>query len=97
MAVMLQRWSGYEASILREATRMSLREFAAYLGVADRTVSKWESSGKALIPRPQCQAILDTALSQASAEVQERFTRLMAATAPDSASTTLPEQPPGPF
>jgi DNA-binding transcriptional regulator YiaG len=37
-------WSGREVRALREARRMSVREFAAHLGVSDRMVSKWEAS-----------------------------------------------------
>ncbi|MGH3941218.1 MAG: helix-turn-helix domain-containing protein [Pseudonocardiaceae bacterium] len=36
------RWSGAEARALREAKRMSIREFAEHLGVSERMISKWE-------------------------------------------------------
>lgn len=52
---------------------MSVRAFAAYLGVSDRTVSKWEAGGQQLTPLPDSQALLDTALERADAAVQERF------------------------
>ncbi len=52
---------------------MSVREFAAHLGVSDRMVSKWEAGGQAIRPRPVNQAALDTSLAHASAEVQVRF------------------------
>ncbi len=45
--VTVQRWSGREARLLRDALRMSLRDFAAYLGVSDRTVSNWEAGAMA--------------------------------------------------
>lgn len=69
----LQRWSGRETRALREALRMSVRGFAAHLGVSDRTVSKWEAGGEQLTPLPDSQALLDTALERAGAAVQERF------------------------
>ncbi|MGQ0773883.1 MAG: NB-ARC domain-containing protein [Pseudonocardiales bacterium] len=69
----LQRWSGREARALRAALRMSVRVFAAHLGVSNRTVSKWEAAGEQLTPLPDTQAVLDTALEQADAAAQERF------------------------
>ncbi|MGH3930446.1 MAG: helix-turn-helix domain-containing protein [Pseudonocardiaceae bacterium] len=58
----MQQWSGREARVLRAAWRMSVRAFAAHLGVCPRTVSKWEAGGEQLIPLPDTQAMLDTAL-----------------------------------
>lgn len=69
----LQRWSGLETRALREALRMSVRVFAAHLGVSNRTVSKWEAGGEQLTPLPDSQALLDTALERADAAVRERF------------------------
>lgn len=69
----VQRWSGREAKALREALRMSVRAFAAHLGISERTVSKWEAGGQGLIPVPDSQALLDTALARASGDVRERF------------------------
>lgn len=70
------RWSGREVRALREAKRMSLREFAAHLGVSDRMISKWEAGGDQARPRPVNQAALDTSLSQSPRETQARFTSL---------------------
>jgi formylglycine-generating enzyme required for sulfatase activity len=56
--------------------RLSVREFAAHLGVSDRTVSKWEAGADKVLPRPETQAILDTALARSTPDVQERFRRL---------------------
>jgi hypothetical protein len=56
----VDRWSGREVRALRDAKRMSLREFAAHLGVSDRMVSKWEAGGERIHPRPVNQATLDT-------------------------------------
>lgn len=71
------RWTGREALLLRTALRMSLRTFAAYLGVGERTVSKWEKGGTSTTPRPDTQAILDTALAQAAEAAQVRFAQLL--------------------
>ena len=70
---MVPQWSGREVRALREARRMSVREFAAHLGVSDRMVSKWEAGGDAIRPRPLNQAVLDTSLQLASAEEKDRF------------------------
>lgn len=81
MMVTIQSWTGREARALRQATRMSLRDFAAYLGISERAVSKWEAGGAAVTPRPDSQALLDTVLQRASAEAQTRF---------EAALTTVP-------
>jgi DNA-binding XRE family transcriptional regulator len=39
----VQSWSGVEIRALREAKRMSLRDFAAHLGVSERMISRWEA------------------------------------------------------
>ncbi len=69
----VRRWTGHEARALRNALRLSVRAFAEQLGVAVRTVSKWEAGGAATVPRPDTQAILDTALGRADAAARERF------------------------
>jgi transcriptional regulator with XRE-family HTH domain len=69
----VRRWSGREVRALRQAKRMSLRAFAAHLGVSERMISKWEAGGQAIHPRPVNQAALDTSLACSSAEVQHRF------------------------
>ncbi|MFJ7949516.1 hypothetical protein ACIQ6K_38895 [Streptomyces sp. NPDC096354] len=55
---------------------MSVRTYAAHLGVGIRTVSKWEKFGTATCPWPDTQAILDTALSRADVTAQARFEQL---------------------
>ena len=57
---------------------MSVREFAAHLGVSDRMVSKWEAGGELIRPRPFNQAALDTSLKMANAEARTRFEQLAA-------------------
>ncbi|MFE0101305.1 helix-turn-helix domain-containing protein [Streptomyces sp. NPDC059009] len=75
--VSVQQWTGREASALRAALRMSMRAFAEHLGVALRTVAKWEDLGETTQPRPDTQAILDTALARADTHSQARFERLV--------------------
>lgn len=68
-------WSGRDTRALREARRMSVREFAAHLGVSDRMISKWEAAGVHIHPRPLNQSALDTSLSLADRKVRDRFNR----------------------
>jgi formylglycine-generating enzyme required for sulfatase activity len=70
-------WSGREIRALREAKRMSQREFAANLGVNERMVSKWEAGGEKMNPRPVNQAALDSSLATASPDEQARFQEIL--------------------
>ena len=69
----VQRWSGRESRALRHALRMSVRAFAANLGVTDRAVSKWEAGNGDRVPGPESQAILDTAFERADKNAHARF------------------------
>jgi len=75
--LIVREWTGVEARALRQAKRMSVRAFAAHLGIAVRTVSKWEAGGVRTTPRPDTQAVLDTVLRLAAAEEQARFHQLL--------------------
>jgi len=70
-------WSGREIRALREARRMSQRDFAAHLGISERMVAKWEAGGEKINPRPVNQSALDSSLAAASPDVQVRFTELL--------------------
>lgn len=92
-------WTGAETKALRQAMRLSVRNFAAHLGVDARAVTKWESRGATITLLLETQAIMDTALSQVSDEVQARFTDILNAStskqaepgeAPDGASQQIP-------
>jgi transcriptional regulator with XRE-family HTH domain len=99
----ISHWTGHEARLLRHAMRLSVRAFAGFLGVSPRAVSKWEAAGAGIVPRPDTQAILDTALGRAAPEVHLRFERSLAqppsspalvlaagGTAPGSPGTEVP-------
>lgn len=73
----VHHWTGLEAKALRLALRLSVRAFAQQLGLAVATVSKWESKLADTEPRPDTQAILDTALGRAEAAVHLRFETLL--------------------
>jgi transcriptional regulator with XRE-family HTH domain len=77
-------WSGGLVSQLRVASRMTIEQFAAKLGVVPRTVNKWEAD-PTFIPPLSMQEILDTALAQAPADVQARFRLLRVSSTPSSA------------
>jgi transcriptional regulator with XRE-family HTH domain len=66
-------WTGVEARRLRLARRMSVREFAAHLGVSDRLVSKWEAGGHDIRPREVNQAALDESLRRCTEVERRRF------------------------
>ena len=70
-------WSGREIRALREARRMSQRDFAAHFGFSERMIAKWEAGGEKINPRPVNQAALDSSLATASPDVHARFEELL--------------------
>ncbi|WP_280263627.1 hypothetical protein [Nocardia wallacei] len=70
-------WTGFEAVALQEATRKSVREFAAHLGVEMTTVANWRAGLSAVTPRPLTQELLDTLLVQVDSETRERFETIL--------------------
>lgn len=69
----MEHWTGHESRALRRALRMSVREFAARLGISERMASRWEAGRSAITPRPVNQAALDTLLESAPEPARERF------------------------
>jgi transcriptional regulator with XRE-family HTH domain len=69
----VQRWTGRETRLLRHALRLTVRDFAEDLGVAPRTITKWESGGGGHQPRPELQRALDTMHARAPDADRERF------------------------
>ncbi|MGH2769750.1 MAG: hypothetical protein ACRDJF_04425, partial [Actinomycetota bacterium] len=53
--------------------RMTIEAFAEHLGVAVRTVARWEARGSKVVPVPVMQEALDTALERATPAQQSRF------------------------
>ncbi|MEV6987007.1 orotidine 5'-phosphate decarboxylase / HUMPS family protein [Sphaerisporangium sp. NPDC051017] len=72
------RWTGLEARALREAKRMSVRDFAAYIGLNINSVSTWERRGSRAQLRFETQQLLDTALAQLNEAGQRRFHLILA-------------------
>lgn len=73
----VQSWTGAETKALRQAMRLSVRAFAALLGVDARTVNKWEARGSSITLLPDTQDVLDAALRLADEEVQTRFAQIL--------------------
>jgi plasmid maintenance system antidote protein VapI len=95
----VQKWTGRETRALREALRMSTREFAARLGITERTAAKWEAPGKIKTTlRPTSHAMLDTMLNNAPQDARTRFeTALATGTTREAAATESapPSEAPG--
>jgi hypothetical protein len=68
---------------------MTIEDFAEHLGVAARTVAKWEARGSTIAPVPLIQEVLDTALERATPAQQERFETLRAEGQTPSAGSGL--------
>lgn len=73
----VQLWTGAETKALRQAMWLSIRAFAAHLGVDARSVNKWEARGRSITLRPDTQSLVDTAFGQASDDVKIRITQTM--------------------
>jgi transcriptional regulator with XRE-family HTH domain len=87
----VDRWTGREAKLLREALRLSIRDFAARLGIGVRTVNKWEARQADITPLPHMQEVLDTALARASDEAKARFSSVARADVPEREKAQSPE------
>lgn len=68
-------WTGRTACGLRDAMRLTSEGFAEHLGVAVRTVATWAAQPD-ITPRPDMQAVLDTAYERAGEQVRRRFAML---------------------
>lgn len=76
--LVITQWTGREARALRLALRMTYIEFAAYLGVGERTVAYWHTRPW-IVPVPELQRVLDTVLDRAPAPARERLAATLAA------------------
>jgi DNA-binding transcriptional regulator YiaG len=77
-APVIAQWTGREARALRLALRMTYIEFAAYLGVGERTVAYWHTRPW-VVPVPELQRALDTVLDRAPADVRARLAHALTA------------------
>ena len=66
-------WTGAEVRFLRLAKRMSVQDFAEYVGVSKRMVSRWEAGGADAVPRPFNQQSLDICLQRCGPDERARF------------------------
>jgi transcriptional regulator with XRE-family HTH domain/tetratricopeptide (TPR) repeat protein len=92
MATIRKKWTGRESHALREAMRLSQRDFANELGISAKSISNWESGGAEFVQRPESQAILDTKLRQVSDEVRARFELILASVPTDHAEPETDEK-----
>jgi hypothetical protein len=69
-------WTGRHANALLKALRLTNEGFADRLGIAVRTVAKWNADPE-LEPTPEMQQALDTVLHQASGDVKARFALIL--------------------
>lgn len=74
---------------------MSIREFAAHLGVSERMISKWEAGRENIRPRPVNQAALDTCLTRSDADTRARFAHLVGDSLVSDAQPDLHPEPIG--
>jgi transcriptional regulator with XRE-family HTH domain len=79
---LVAHWTGVEVRVLRQAKRMSMREFAEYLGVSKRVIGRWETGGAGVAPRPFNQQSLDICLERCTAEERGRFALQLRASMP---------------
>ncbi len=84
----IRKWTAREIRALREAARMSLRDFSARLGISDRMISKWEA-GDVKNLRPDSQALLDTFLRDAPEDVHARLAAMLGTAPPNSPNRVL--------
>jgi tetratricopeptide (TPR) repeat protein len=71
------RWTGREAAALRQARRMSVRGYAASLGVSAAAVANWDSRGELARLNMETQQLLDIDLARAPDDVQQRFASVL--------------------
>jgi hypothetical protein len=74
---------------------MSIRAFAAHLGVSVSAVLNWEGRGSAVRLRTETQQMLDVDLARCESEIQQRFTAILAGgNAAKQPSSDLAHPPP---
>jgi transcriptional regulator with XRE-family HTH domain len=69
----VHRWTGVEIKALREAKRLSIKDFAAELGISEGALGKWEARGEAAVPRAFNQQLFDTCLARVTDEERARL------------------------
>lgn len=74
--VVIGIWQGRHATALQRASRLTNEGFAAELGVAVRTVAKWNAHPE-LEQTPEMRQILDTQLAKSADVVKARFAQIL--------------------
>jgi hypothetical protein len=73
----MRTWTGLEATLLRLARRMTVRQFADHLGITSRMVTRWSTGGPSIRPRPEYQLVLDESLRRCTDTEQRQFYRFL--------------------
>ena len=80
--VLSRPWTGRDATMLREALRLSVREFAAIAGAGVRTVARWSEPARLNARvRPFNAGLLDEVLRRADDDARTRFEQMAAGSA----------------
>ncbi|MFQ6397932.1 helix-turn-helix domain-containing protein [Nocardia sp. KC 131] len=80
------KWTGTEATALREALGLTQKRFAARAGIAKSTVTKWRHLGDAIELGDKCTGIMETMLARATPEQRARFITAVEANLTDDSS-----------
>lgn len=75
--VMIVRWTGQEARMLRDAFHMSVRDFANHTGLSVSSIADMEAKASEAKLRQATQRVLDNALERAPDHVRRRFEALL--------------------
>lgn len=89
--VTVVRWTGREAKALREALRMSGRDFANHTGLSTSTIADMEAKGDQAHLRHATQQLFDNALAEASEAAKRRFCAILGNTGLRSAAAATSE------
>jgi transcriptional regulator with XRE-family HTH domain len=84
-------WTGAELRGLRLCVHLSVRQFAAAMGVSDRAVSNWEAGGADWTPRAHSQAAADRVLSRALPLQRARFAAWLTSQLPGPVAQHRPD------
>jgi hypothetical protein len=71
------RWTGLEATLLRLARRMTVRQFSDHLGITSRMIARWSNTGRSIQPRTEYQLVLDESLRRCTDSERQRFEQLL--------------------
>ncbi|MFF4409853.1 XRE family transcriptional regulator [Streptomyces sp. NPDC001404] len=95
MTVVVQ-WTGWEAGLLGQAMRLSIREYARQLGVNPATVTKWRKRGRDIEVMPETADMLDAMLRRCDPDSLRTFHASLGASGVADGGPLAPVVPLGP-